>query len=205
MSDTRDRILQTATTEFLQHGYSRVKTEDLANLLGISKRTLYKHFPSKKRLFTVIVKEGLKLEMSRTKAIIERIASGESTDLIDELRNIWESVLKTERNFSQFFWEDVKKYIPNTWKEISAYKEEIMKNHISLIYNTGVKQGIFCPDINEELIFIIHFNTFKNIFESNIMTDLSLSFHELMTQFFEIVFFGIIEEGSRGSFIGKFR
>ena len=39
--EIKEKILQLATTMFFQHGIRKVKMDDIANYLKISKRTLY--------------------------------------------------------------------------------------------------------------------------------------------------------------------
>jgi AcrR family transcriptional regulator len=46
-----ERIIAQATTMFVRLGYERVRMEDLALALRISKPTIYRHFPSKQELF----------------------------------------------------------------------------------------------------------------------------------------------------------
>ncbi len=204
MDDTRDRILQIATTEFLKDGYSRVKTEDLANLLGISKRTLYKHFPSKKSLFSEIVRNGLKAEKANTQAIFDRISSDKSADFIDEIRNIWESMVKSRIHISRVFFDDIRKFTPDIWEEIQEFNGNAMKNNFEVVFNAGIEQGIFRKDINKELIFMIHYHTFQGILTSDITKKMSISIQELVTQFIEIIFLGVMNDDARKKFIDKF-
>lgn len=44
------KILKTAMHEFLHRGIKAVKMDDIANLLGISKRTLYEIYSNKEKL-----------------------------------------------------------------------------------------------------------------------------------------------------------
>src|SRR3954452_16181885 len=43
----RQRIVDAARAHFFSHGFRSVTMDDLANELGISKKTLYAHFPGK--------------------------------------------------------------------------------------------------------------------------------------------------------------
>ena len=43
----RQRIVEAARAHFFSHGFRRVTMDDLAEELGISKKTLYAHFPGK--------------------------------------------------------------------------------------------------------------------------------------------------------------
>ncbi|WP_308283149.1 TetR/AcrR family transcriptional regulator [Pseudonocardia nigra] len=52
---TRVAVVEAATALFLQHGYQRTSTEDIARAAGVSKRTVYNNFADKEALFTEIV------------------------------------------------------------------------------------------------------------------------------------------------------
>src|SRR6201996_8061644 len=53
---TRDRILKAADRLFYRHGLQAVGVDALAADLGISKKTLYRHFPSKDDLVIAYLK-----------------------------------------------------------------------------------------------------------------------------------------------------
>lgn len=53
---TRDRILKTADHLFYRHGLQAVGVDSLAAEVGISKKTLYRHFPSKDDLVVAYLK-----------------------------------------------------------------------------------------------------------------------------------------------------
>ena len=55
VADTRARIVAVATDLFLHEGYGRVTMDCVLAEVGGSKRTLYRHFPTKEDLFTAIV------------------------------------------------------------------------------------------------------------------------------------------------------
>lgn len=50
--EVKAKILQLATTMFFQHGIRKVKMDDIATHLKISKRTLYEIYQNKKTYFT---------------------------------------------------------------------------------------------------------------------------------------------------------
>lgn len=49
--EIKEKILQLATTMFFQHGIRKVKMDDIANHLKISKRTLYELYQNKETCF----------------------------------------------------------------------------------------------------------------------------------------------------------
>src|SRR5438046_4627329 len=62
----RQRIVDAARAHFFSPGFRRVTMDDLAEELGISKKTLYAHFPGKLDLFDAVMADkfaGLELKL----------------------------------------------------------------------------------------------------------------------------------------------
>jgi AcrR family transcriptional regulator len=55
-TSTRERILETVDRLFYRHGLQAVGVDAIASELGISKKTLYRHFPSKDDLIIAYLK-----------------------------------------------------------------------------------------------------------------------------------------------------
>ena len=54
--ELKGRILEVAVDEFLKSGIRAVKMDDIARLLGISKRTLYEIYPNKEDILLECIK-----------------------------------------------------------------------------------------------------------------------------------------------------
>src|SRR5213076_2952341 len=55
----RQRIVDAARVHFFSHGFRSVTMDDLAEELGISKKTLYAHFPGKIDLLEAVLTDKL--------------------------------------------------------------------------------------------------------------------------------------------------
>src|ERR1700745_1247374 len=55
----RQRIVDAARVHFFSHGFRSVTMDDLAEELGISKKTLYAHFPGKFDLLEAVLADKL--------------------------------------------------------------------------------------------------------------------------------------------------
>lgn len=84
--DKRDAIIRAARMVFGRDGYSRAGVDVIAAEAGVSKRTLYKHFVDKQRLFEVVALDGAHAVTDAIAAIMEfhlhKIVDLE-TDLVD--------------------------------------------------------------------------------------------------------------------------
>src|SRR5438874_10407025 len=54
-NSTRQRIVDAARAHFFSHGFRSVTMDDLAEELGVSKKTLYNHFPGKIELLEAVL------------------------------------------------------------------------------------------------------------------------------------------------------
>ena len=75
----RERIIEKAMQDFSMHGIRAVKMDDLANELGISKRTLYEIFKDKETLLF----EGMKVYSERKHEYLHSYAEDERHHVID--------------------------------------------------------------------------------------------------------------------------
>lgn len=84
----RFRLLrEAAETVFLRDGYAAAHMDDVAQLAGMSKRTLYQHFPSKAALFEAVMQDGLC-------PIIMDVAMEDEPDLHTALRGMLVSLTR---------------------------------------------------------------------------------------------------------------
>src|SRR3990170_7214026 len=75
MSDLKDqeRIMEAAREKFFEQGFMKVTVDEIASDLGMSKKTLYKFFPSKEDL----VRKAIHFMLRQVNARIEVIVKSE--------------------------------------------------------------------------------------------------------------------------------
>jgi AcrR family transcriptional regulator len=73
MSRRREEILHTAAHIFAQNGYSKTDLQVVADVLQISKGTIYRYFPSKRELFLAAVDRGMQSLLEATDESMEDI------------------------------------------------------------------------------------------------------------------------------------
>ena len=80
-SDPRQRILLAAREHFFAYGYSALTMDGLAAELGMSKKTLYKYFPSKDSL----LQEIMSRRTGEIEEGVDRILREESLDFVEKV------------------------------------------------------------------------------------------------------------------------
>ncbi len=56
-SEKTEAILSGAMQEFLEHGYAGARVDRIVEAAGVSKATVYRHFPDKEALFTALIQQ----------------------------------------------------------------------------------------------------------------------------------------------------
>ena len=148
----REKIINKSGELFLTLGFKSVTMDDIANALGISKKTIYQHFSNK-----------TKLVEATTLNVFESICGGidcicnASNNPIQELYDIKMFVmnyLKNEKTSPQF---QLKKYYPKIHqktmeKEMVLFSECLKKN-----LEKGIQEGFYRNDLNIDLITKFYF------------------------------------------------
>src|SRR5215468_11664853 len=83
-SSVRQRIVDAARAHFFSHGFRRVTMDDLAEELGISKKTLYAYFPGKFDLLEAVLADKLK----GVEATLKEVTRADPDDFPATLRRL---------------------------------------------------------------------------------------------------------------------
>ncbi len=76
-------IIATATTAFMRGGYAATSVEHIARVIGCSKATIYRRYPSKKELFRAVVHERCQDMVD-----ILQVKPGSMTDPMDAIKDM---------------------------------------------------------------------------------------------------------------------
>src|SRR2546426_8507248 len=80
----RQRIVDAARAHFFSHGFRSVTMDDLAGELGISKKTLYAHFPGKIDLLQAVLAD----KFAGVEAKLKEVTSAHTQDFSATLREL---------------------------------------------------------------------------------------------------------------------
>ena len=102
----RDRIIAGATDLFTRMGFSRVRMEEIADHLGISKKTIYNHFQNKEALFDVTVLTSV----TRIIEELESIAGDPTLTFPEKLNRTLEQAYREIGMKDSAFFKDLGRY-----------------------------------------------------------------------------------------------
>jgi len=141
----KDKIIITATKLFIKFGYKSATMDEIANEIGISKKTLYKSYESKEKLVNHVV-TSVKNDLFQK--IQEMIAL--NYDPIRENFEIQKFIINIYKDIPVAARLELMKYYPETYcKEISAQHSKLIDYFIQ---NTqkGVELGFYRKNLDAE-------------------------------------------------------
>jgi transcriptional regulator, TetR family len=136
-------ITQKALTYFMQYGFKSFTMDDLANSLGISKKTLYEQFSSKNELVEATLDYALEMTCHQ----VDKFISGKGSVIENVFRNQKEVQNLFNLSSSKPIWE-LKKYFPKTYDRMNIEFTKSDACFIDKLLEKGWEEGLFRKDIN---------------------------------------------------------
>ncbi len=145
--NTKDRIRQKADELFMRYGLRSVSMDDIANSLGISKKTIYQFFADKNELVDAVLEETL----NYNKQNCDRNRTG-SVNAVDEIFLSMDVVEQLFRNMHPSVIFDMQKYHPQAFSRFLKHKNEYLYNTVSKNLERGIKEELYRPEIDIEIL-----------------------------------------------------
>ncbi len=143
----KEKIIEKSADLFLNLGFKSVTMDDIAQEMGISKKTIYQYFATKTKLVeaTAIFKfncinDAINLCFCAKVNPIEEIL---------KMKDFIISQINSERPSAEY---QFKKYYPRIFSILKQKQFEITKDCISGNLKRGIKEGYYREDINIEFI-----------------------------------------------------
>lgn len=143
--DTRSKIIGKAAALFVESGIKGITMDELAEHLGMSKRTIYEHFADKKEL----VKECV-IFIDNKKDELAKDAVKHSKNVIETLLTLHLNNLKMMGSVNRKFADDIKKFYPELHNYFQEKRESSVYSTISFLQK-GVEEGVVRDDQNVEI------------------------------------------------------
>ena len=141
----KGRILETAMKAFAERGVEAVRMDDVAQMLGISKRTLYEIYRDKEELLYQGVMHFDQEAKKSMNAFIQQASS-----VMDIILEAYQRRVLRTGTVNPLFYEDIQKY-PKVTDYLNKEREHAYDQFLGFLQR-GVREGYFRDDINYELV-----------------------------------------------------
>jgi AcrR family transcriptional regulator len=188
----KERILEKATEMFLTLGFKSVTMDDLANEMGISKKTIYANFENKIKL----IEESTFMLFNTISTGIECICKTEKNPIEEllEIKKFVMSQLKNEKSSPQY---QLQKYYPKIHASLKQKQYEAMQDCTINNIKKGIELGIYRKNIDVEFISRIYFLGASGIKDNTLFPSEMFSLKKIQDEYLEYHLRGIVTPDGR--------
>ncbi len=184
----RQRIIAGARRHFLANGFRHVTMDDLAAELGMSKKTLYAHFPSKNDL----LKSVLLHKFADVDADLARVTARSSADVGAALRLLLALVQRHTDEIQPHFVRDLRRAAPELFQLVETRRRDIIQRHLGKLFAEGRKAGLIRHDISAVLMIEILLGAVQAVINPPKMAELGLTPKTAFSAILKVVLHGVV-------------
>jgi len=196
--EEQNKIIEQTEEKFFRDGFYKTTMDEIASELRISKKTIYKFFPSKDDL----VKAIAKYFMNRLKNTILPALNSDK-NAIEKLGDLINILAKVSEKISAARMEELKRHYPSLWNEIDSFRTEMMFGNITKVIEQGKKEGLFV-DYPTNIIMNVLVASVRTIVNPDFILNNNFSIIEAARFAFRIVITGILTDKGKKEFNKSF-
>jgi TetR/AcrR family transcriptional regulator, cholesterol catabolism regulator len=145
--DAKERILIKAEELFMQYGIRSVSMDDIANNLGMSKKTLYQYYADKDELVHAVV-DGHINEMEHDCLKCRE----EAKDAVHEIFIMMERIMEEFANMNPMLLHDMEKFHFRAYQRFKDHKNKFLAQIVRDNIDWGIKEELYRPELNIDIM-----------------------------------------------------
>ena len=191
----RQRIVAVARRHFFAYGFRAITMDDLARELGMSKKTLYAHFPSKVALVEAVLLDKIR----DVETDLKQISSDSSSDFLTTLHQLLVRVQMHLEEIQPPFLRDLRREAPEMFTLVETRRREMIHQYFGRLVGEGQAAGIIREDVPTELIVEILLGATQAIMNPEKLTEFGLTPREGFSAIITVIFRGVFTEIGRAT------
>ncbi|MBA4406607.1 hypothetical protein C0389_04975 [bacterium] len=189
-----EKIVELGEEKFFREGFYKTTMDDIAAELRMSKKTIYKFFPSKGDLVGAIVKNF----MNKMKATVIPVL-GTDKNAIEKLEELMKILARVSQRISPKMLDEMRRHSPTLWVEIDNFRTEMMFGNLTKVIDQGKIEGLFF-DYPTPIIMSMLVASVRSIVNPDFILNNNFSIHEAAITAFKIIIGGITTEKGKEVF-----
>ncbi len=185
----KSRILEKGAQLFFRYGVKSVTMDAIAAELGISKKTIYQHFPDKDTMVLQVVEGFIQKDECKWDEL-----SKQYPNVIEKMFKSFEMTkdLLTQMNPRLLF--EIQKYFPKAFQLFTEHGEKCIHKNLISDFKMGAQYGYFRSDIDFELLARLRMAEVDLAFNPDFYPNNKLSLFETQKVLMDVFMRGILTE-----------
>jgi AcrR family transcriptional regulator len=185
--DGRARILAAAERLFLEHGFARVTMDDISSALGMSKKTLYRHFQSKEELCGAVL-DALFAALDEA---LRMIVEAEAVPFEERLSRYMAQMTAAFEKARGPLLRDLMREAPALYQRVVDERKAIVRRRTRALFTDGVSVGALRDDVPEHFIVALIMVISEHLMHPDRLAELSMSPPEAFKQAISVLLSGM--------------
>jgi AcrR family transcriptional regulator len=182
----KEKISNYSQDLFFKSGFYKITMDEIAQGLRISKKTIYKYFPSKNLLLESVVKAFMN---STKKRLLKNIAEQENS--IMKIKALTEVFAELSLKLNHKLLFDLQTHMPSLWETVESFRGELIKRIWEDIINQGKQEG-FITDKPNDIIITVILSSIRSIITPTFLINHNYSMSEAFKLTFDILIQGLL-------------
>jgi AcrR family transcriptional regulator len=187
------RIVGAARRHYFAHGFRTVTMDDLAEELGMSKKTLYGSFPSKLDLLRAVLLDKFR----SVESDLDRVMASASKDVLGALQELLACMQRHTEEIQPPFVRDIRREAPEMFQIIQTRRRELIQHYFGKLFEDGRRAGIIRKDMSTRLMIEILVGATEAIMNPTKMAELGLTPATGYVNIITVILEGILTEKGR--------
>lgn len=186
---TREKILLSALTLFSERGISQTSVNEVAYHAGVTRVTVYRHFPDKKEL---VLAAFLRVEQVFEKGL-EELKQNPQANLETVLDQIGAglSTLPPRDVFARA--DELKRLYPDVYSSVQKVRVATLNGIFEHLFAGPKRSGLLRPGLNRAIIQAVFWELVINLFDSPRFQSIGLSDAELYHAITDLLLHGVLK------------
>jgi len=188
------KIISYASEVFLNNGFYKTSMDQLAGGMKISKKTIYKFFPSKHSLLEKVM---LTFQM-KIKTDLDEITNSDKY-LVEKLHLVSAYFAKFSLKINKKLLNDIFNHQPELWKKIDNFRSNVIERVWGKLISEGKEEGLII-DKSSKIIVGVILSALTGIINPKFLIQNNLSVNKAFKETFSIIIKGILTEKGKKEF-----
>ncbi len=194
------RILTTARQHLFAYGYNALTMDDLAHELGMSKKTLYQHFPGKDAIIGLVI-DGIGRAV---RAELEAILNDPSRSFAQKLRGIVDVVAPRLALLSPAMMRELQRYAPQIFVKIDELRQKNIPYVFGRLFRAGMAEGAVRPDLDADFAAQFWLQAVRGLVHPDTLAVTQLTTQQTLQKAIELFTTGLLTPAGRKDYEKNF-
>jgi AcrR family transcriptional regulator len=189
----RSRILEAARAHLFAYGYCALTMDALAHDLGMSKKTLYVHFPSKDAIITAII-DGIGESI---RARMDAVLSNSRLNFSQKLCGVSEVVGSNLAKAGPGLLHDLQRFAPQLYQKIDDLRQRNVPYVFGRLIRAGLAEGKVRRDVDPDFAVEFWLQAIRGLIHPLVLDRTQLTPRQTLDKAIHLFFGGLLSAAGR--------